>query len=217
MGVEAAVQVVVQTQDVRTGVPLNTERHLEHNITLSTPEDTARGMFFTGTLEAVRKLAGEELARRCREATGERKHVDFFSYPVASFLRLCLAAAAHVGPQLGGCEETLRWIGEQSSRDFLSSMAGKTMLLLAGGSMKRILGQLPSSYRAAVSYGERTLTCTQVGSGGTGRFVIKNDFLPHAYHEGILRGLLLEAGAQTAQVQGRATGALDSAYDFSWH
>ncbi|MDC0711128.1 DUF2378 family protein [Stigmatella sp. ncwal1] len=209
--------MVVQAQDVRTGMELNTERHLAHNIALSTPENTARGMFFNGTLEAVRRMAGDDVARRCREATGERKHVDFFSYPVASFLRLCLAVVENVGPRLGGCEQTLRWIGEQSSRDFLSSMAGKTMLLLAGGNMKRILSQLPSSYRAAVSYGERTLTCTQEPTGGgTGRFVIKNDFLPHAYHEGILRGLLLEAGARTFQIQGQATGPLDSVYDFSW-
>lgn len=202
-----------QGQPGRAGMMLNSQRHLEHNITLSKPEDTARGMFFNGALGAVRKLAGEDVARRCHEATGERKHVDFFSYPVASFLRLCLATVENVGPQLGGCEATLRWIGEQSSRDFLSSMAGKTMLLLAGGSMTRILSQLPSSYRAAVSYGERTLRCTPEG---TGHFAIKRDFLPHAYHEGILRGLLLEAGAKTFQVQGRATGELDSEYDFTW-
>jgi uncharacterized protein (TIGR02265 family) len=202
-----------QGQPWRAGMVLNSPRHLEHNLTLAAPEDTARGMFFNGALGAVRKLAGEAVAQRCREATGERKHVDFFSYPVTSFLRMCLAVVEHVGPQLGGCEPTLRWIGEQSSRDFLSSMAGKTMLLLAGGSMTRILGQLPSSYRAAVSYGERSLRCTPEG---TGHFVIKRDFLPHAYHEGILRGLLLEAGAKTFQVQGRATGELDSEYDFSW-
>jgi uncharacterized protein (TIGR02265 family) len=202
-----------QAQDVRMAVALNSPRHLEHNISLTSPEDTARGMFFNGALEAIRRMAGEEMARRCREATGERKHMDFFSYPVASFLRLCLAATEQVGPRLGGCEATLRWIGEQSSRDFLSSMAGKTMILLAGGNVTRLLGQLPSSYRAAVSYGERTVRCTPQG---TGHFVIKRDFLPHAYHEGILRGLLLEAGAKTVQVQGRATGSLDSEYDFSW-
>jgi uncharacterized protein (TIGR02265 family) len=92
-------------------------------------------------------------------------------------------------------------------------MAGRTAVLLAGGSVKRLLGQLPASYRAAVSYGERTLTWTGDTSG---HFVIKHDFMPHAYHEGILQGALESAGARNIQVRGRSTGPLDSEYDFSW-
>lgn len=192
---------------------LNTEKHIERNIALAKPEDTARGMFFNGVVDAVRTLSSDEVARRCREASGERKHVDFFSYPVSSFLKLCLAAAAEVGPRLGGCEKVLRKIGEQSSRDFMSSMAGKTAIVLAGGNVKRLLGQLPSSYRAAVSYGERTLTWTGDKSG---RFVVKNDFMPPAYHEGVILGVLESAGMHGIKAQGRMTGPLDSEYEISW-
>ncbi|MDY7225961.1 DUF2378 family protein [Hyalangium rubrum] len=203
----------VQSQATEMGAGLNTEAHLERNMALAMPDDTARGMFFNGALEVVRSLAGEEVARLCHQSTGERrKHVDFFRYPVASFLKLCLTAVRHVGPRLGGCEATLRWVGEQSSRDFLTSMAGKTVLVLAGGSVKRVLAQVPSSYRAAVSYGERTLVC----DGQRGRMVIKHDFMPPAYHEGTLRGTLLAAGAKTIHVQGQSTGLLDSEYEFSW-
>jgi uncharacterized protein (TIGR02265 family) len=192
---------------------LNTERHLERNLTLVKPEDTARGMFFNGVVDAVRTLSSPEVAQRCREVTGERKHVDFFSYPVASFLKMCLAVVGEVGPRLGGCEKVLRKIGEQSTRDFLSSMAGKTAILLAGGNVKRLLGQLPSSYRAAVSYGERTL----VWAGEKNAlFVIKTDFMPPAYHEGVILGVLESAGVSGVTVRGRLTGPLDSEYEISW-
>jgi uncharacterized protein (TIGR02265 family) len=153
------------------------------------------------------------VVRSCRQSTGERKHVDFFNYPVSSFLKLCLSATQQVGPQLGGCEKTLRWLGEQSARDFLSSMAGKTALLLAGGNLKRLLSQLPSSYRAAVSYGERSITWL---SDKRGRLFMKNDFMPPAYHEGILLGTLQMAQAQGIQVTGHATGPLDSEYELAW-
>jgi uncharacterized protein (TIGR02265 family) len=195
------------------GTELNTEKHLECNLALAHVEDTARGMFFNGAVDAVRALAGEEVAQRCREASGERKHIDFFSYPVAGFLKMCLTAAREVGPRLGGCEQVLRKIGEQSTRDFLSSMAGKTAVLLAGNNVKRLLAQIPSSYRAAVSYGERTVLWTGENSG---RLTIQHDFMPPAYHEGVIRGVLLAGGARPIQVRGRLTGPLDSEYDIVW-
>lgn len=192
---------------------LNTERHLERNLALTKPEDTARGMFFNGAVDAVKTLAGEEVAQRCRAATGERKHIDFFSYPVSSFLKMCLAANVQVGVRLGGCEKLLRRIGQQLTHDFLSSMAGKTAILLAGGSVKRLLGQLPSSYRAAVSYGDRALLWTGEQSG---RFIIQHDFMPPAYHEGVLLGVMDAAGVRPVLVRGRMTGTLDSEYELSW-
>lgn len=193
---------------------LNTEAHLERNLRLATPNDTARGMFFNGALAVVRRLGGRAVAERCRAATGESKHLDFFNYPVATFLSLCLTAVKEVGPQLGGCEGTLRCIGEQSAKDFLSSMAGKTLLLLAGNDVKLILAQIPSAYSTAVSYGERTMTSSLYEKSG--HFVIKQDFLPQAYHEGTIRGALFMAGASASRVRGRTTGLLDSEYEFFW-
>lgn len=191
----------------------NTEAHVKRNMALATPSDTARGMFFNGALEVVRKQGGEALVQRCRAATEERKYIDFFNYPVANFLQLCLATVNAVGPQLGGCEATLRWIGEQSAKDFLSSMAGKTMLLLAGNQVQRILTQLPSGYRTAVSYGVRRMECSEQNSG---RFVIEGDFMPHAYHEGILRAVMVAMEVRDFRIQGRATGPLDSEYEIAW-
>ena len=135
--------------------------------------------------------------------------------PHARSRRLALTVLAPVlaAVVLGGCEQVLRKIGEQSTRDFLSSMAGKTAILLAGGSEKRLLGQVPSSYRAAVSYGERALTWTGPKSG---ILIIKNDFMPPAYHEGVILGVLEAAGVRGVTARGWLTGALDSEYEISW-
>ena len=202
-----------QTSRAVNATDFNTISHVKRNMALAAVTDTARGMFFNGAVQVVRQKAGDVVAERCRAITGERKHIDFFNYPVSTFLQLCLTTVDEVGAQLGGCEATLRWIGEQSARDFLASMAGRTMVLLAGGNLKRVLTQLPSGYGAAVSYGERRLLVTEQKQG---RFVIKHDFLPHAYHEGILRGVMLEMKASGFHIQGRSTGPLDSEYDISW-
>jgi uncharacterized protein (TIGR02265 family) len=206
--------MIEQYETSMSAMGLNTKAHVERNMRLATPRDTARGMFFNGVLDVVRNLGGETVAQRCRGATGESKHLDFFNYPVTTFLMLCLAAADEVGSQLGGCAETLRLIGEQSAKDFLSSTAGKTLLLLAGHDVKRILKQVPSAYATAVSYGTRTMRCAHYEKSG--HFVIHHDFLPQAYHEGILRGVLLTAGVRNPRVKGYTTGQLNSEYEFFW-
>ncbi|MGZ3457040.1 MAG: hypothetical protein ACXU86_00900 [Archangium sp.] len=42
---------------------------------LATSEDTIRGMLFNGTLEVL-----QSLVKRCVEASGEARFLDFFSY-----------------------------------------------------------------------------------------------------------------------------------------
>jgi uncharacterized protein (TIGR02265 family) len=186
---------------------------LEKRLSLSKPEDTARGLFFNGALGAVRVLGGEPAVELCLKASGEKKYVDFFSYPVSGFLRLAYTAASLMGPQLGGFDATLRRMGVQATTDFLSSAAGKTLLLLASDSPKRLVSNLPSGYRAAVSYGERSVEWTGERSG---RFTMKRDFMPPAYHEGVMEAVIEALGAKSVQVQGKQTGLLDTEYLLSW-
>ncbi len=189
------------------------QRQLEVRLSLAGPADTCRGIFFNGVLEGLRKLAGEEIEARCRDATGERKFTDFFNYPVSGFIRLGLAALPLIGGRLGGGEAVLRWMGTESLESFLSSVAGKTALMLAGNNVKRLVNQLPSSYRAAVSYGERHVVWTGERSG---RFIFKRDFMPPAYHEGVLHSLLEKLGVRNVRVRGKATGLVDAEYELTW-
>jgi uncharacterized protein (TIGR02265 family) len=194
-------------------MPASDNPSLEQLLTLTTPEDTCRGMFFNGMLEAVRALAGEEVRAKCHAAVGDKKFVDFFSYPVAELLKATFTAADLLGPKLGGRELVLRQLGGRATEDFLGSTIGKTLMALAGREPHRLLASLPNSYRAAVSYGERSVT--RLGDRQA-RMVSHRDFMPLAYNEGVLTAAMGQSTARDAIVKGRRLGPLDVEYDISW-
>ena len=101
----------------------------------------------------------------------------------------------------------------QATRDFLSSMAGRTLLLLSGDSPKRVMGNLASGYRSAVSYGERTVTL----KGDRGAHVlVRRDFMLPLYNEGVLLAVLESVHAKNPHVRSRPLGMLDCEYELSW-
>ena len=185
----------------------------ERRIALATPQDTTRGLFFNGALAAVRSFGGDAVAQKCSEAAGEKRFVDFFSYPVSSFLKLSLASSQALGGQLGGFEAAQRRLGMQATRVFLSSMAGRTLLLLAGEDAARVLANLPSAYRTAVSYGERTVTMTGPKAATV---AMRRDFMLPAYNEGVLLAVLEAALVQNPRVVARPVGMLDIDYELAW-
>lgn len=179
----------------------------------ATPADQCRGLFYNAALRATRELAGPEAAQRCLEASGERRLTDFLNYPVTGFHRLCLQSIEVLEPRLGSAGAVLQLLGKQAVDDFLASTAGKTLVLLAQAEPQRMVRNLPSGYRACVTYGERRVVwrdatkCTLSMLG---------DFMPHPYHEGILATVLTTLGARNVQVQGRRVGVLDADYEMSW-
>jgi uncharacterized protein (TIGR02265 family) len=193
------------------------ESEYERRIRLATAEDTARGLFFNGVLSAVVSLGGDSALKQCHTQLNdkrfERRFTDFSSYPVSDFLRLALAATRVLSPKLGGPESTQPRLGMQATNDFLSSMAGRTLLLLSGDSPKRLIGNLASGYRSAVSYGERIVSMQ--GDHGA-RVVMKRDFMLPLYNEGVLRALLESVHAKNPHVRARPIGQLDCEYELSW-
>ena len=200
--------------EVRPVMDLDVERQLRHRMAMASPTDTTRGMFFNGALEVARALGGSEAADRCQQVIGEKTFIDFFNYPVLDLLRMSLEVVRLVGPRAGGGAGVLRRIGAQAAQDFLASPSGKTMLLLAGNNPRRVLSQMPTSFRTAVSFGERRMVWAV--SERTGLFVTQRDFLPPAYTKGLLQGVLETAGARNVNVSGWPTGMLDSEYQISW-
>jgi uncharacterized protein (TIGR02265 family) len=193
------------------------ELEYERRIAQATPQDTARGLFFNGVKAAVISLGGENALQQCQtqlnDARFERRFVDFSSYPVADFLRMALAASRVLAPRLGGPENTQRRLGMQAMRDFLNSMAGRTLLLLSGDSPKRVMGNLVSGYRSAVSYGERSVT---VQGENSARVVMKRDFMLPLYNEGVLLALLEAVHTKNPQVRARPITLLECEYELSW-
>ncbi|MCP3136727.1 DUF2378 family protein [Pyxidicoccus xibeiensis] len=176
-------------------------------------EDTARGMFFQGTLDVVGFLGGEGAVARCKGVAGLWEINPVHMYPISKFLRMTSTAARLLAPQLDGFEGVLRRMGTQATVDFLSSMFGRDLMQTASGSPRKLLQSLGDSYRAAVSYGERYPLWTSEKSA---RFIMRRDFMPAAYHEGTLLSVLEAIGARDVRVHGRQVALLDSEYELSW-
>ncbi|WP_199243066.1 DUF2378 family protein [Vitiosangium sp. GDMCC 1.1324] len=186
---------------------------LERRLALTTPADMVRGMFFLGMLEVVRTAAGEEGMRRCVEAGGEPRFVEFFNYSVSTFLKVNDTAARVLAPRYGGWEQAQRHLGRRATADMLKSAGGKALLLLSKGETRRLVGNLPSAYRTAVNYGERTV----VWEGPSrGRVLMRRDFMPCAYHEGLLLAALEGMNARGVEVRGSRVDVLDGEYLVSW-
>lgn len=186
---------------------------LEQLLQLVTPMDTCRGMFFNGLLEVVRMLGGEEARTSCLAAMGQKKYVDFFSYPVSDFLRAIFASSEALAPRLGGQDAVMRQLGRRGTGDFLQSTIGKTMLALAGTDPQRLLATIPSACRAALSYGERSVK--PLGERA-GMMSARRDFLPLPYIEGLLTAALEHSTARNIEVRGKRLGVLDVDYEVRW-
>ncbi|WP_158502124.1 TIGR02265 family protein [Vitiosangium sp. GDMCC 1.1324] len=177
------------------------------------PQDTARGSLLNGTLEAIRSLGGEDVARHCREASGQERFVDVFSYSISMQLRMVSTAMPLLLTRCGSSEQVLRHFGRHAGMDFLASPAGKMMLTLARKDPKRLMNSLPAAYKSWVNYGTQSVEWTGPTSG---RLLLKREFMPHAFHSGLVELLLEMAGANRVRVNGRQTGRLDSQCEFSW-
>jgi uncharacterized protein (TIGR02265 family) len=186
---------------------------LEQLLALVTPLDTCRGMFFNGLLDAVESFGGEEVRRRCFMAAGEKRFVDFFSYPAGDFLSALFLAAELLGSKLGGAEAVMHQLGRRATEDFFRSTVGRTIMVLAGTDPHRLLASFPSAYRASLSYGERSVE--RLGDKQA-RILTRRDFLPVAYNEGVFSAALEQTTARDLVIQGRRLAPLDVDYDIRW-
>ena len=202
---------------VAPSAPEGVETEYERRIPYAASKDTVRGLFFNGVFSAVKTVGNEQSMRQCFVLLDDerftRRFVDFSSYPVADFLRLASAATQVLAPQVGGLAEAQRRIGLQSIRDFFSSMAGKTLLLLSGNSPQRALSNLPAGYSTSVSYGSRQVT---ILGDTSARVSFRSDLMPPLHTEGVLLGILHAVQAKNPQVRTQPNGLLDCDYELSW-
>ncbi|HVE84189.1 MAG TPA: TIGR02265 family protein [Myxococcales bacterium] len=189
-------------------------RDLPERLSLAGAGQTVKGMLCNAALQAVSTLLDRRAAETCRAASGERRFIDFFSYPVSSFLRLSFTAAELSRSKLGGYDAAFRTLGKQAVDDFLSTAVGKTLRSLGSRDPHRLLATLPSTYRSVVNHGDRFV---QLASEGRCLLRMRRDFLPHPYHEGVLSSLLFAVGlGSSIRVSGRRVGVLDADYEIVW-
>jgi uncharacterized protein (TIGR02265 family) len=194
-------------------VRVEASEELARRLALSIPGDTVRGSLFLGTLDVVRTWAGEEAMLRCVEAGGEPRFMEFFNYPLGAFMRVNAGAARVLAPGCGGWDEAQRLLGQRAATDLLASAAGKALLLLSRCETRRLVGNLPSAYRAAVNHGERSVSWEGFCRG---RVTMRRDFMPCSFHEGLLRAVLESTKAREVQVVGSRVDVLDSEYVLTW-
>ncbi len=179
---------------------------------LATPDDMARGLFLQGVLKAMRALGDESLVSRCTAVCGQKRFSDFFNYPIRLHLQMLDVAMPALTARYGDVEQALWLLGHCVAMDFLESEAGRTMQVLVRGEPKRLVNNLPSTYRVSVN-GERSVKWL---GPQCCRLTMTRDFMPPAFHEGQLVAMLERLNASEIKVVGRQTGMLDSEYDISW-
>jgi len=188
-------------------------KDLEARLSAATPQDTARGLAFNALFDTIEEHLGPDATR---ELDPERKghRLEFFSYPVADFLRISFDAADRLEKKLGSVDEAFRAFGYRTTSNVLGSMIGSTMLSLAGrNGLRALFGQAVTGYKAMVSYGERRLEWL---GDRHARFTFKRDFLVPAYHCGVFLAGVDAVGAKPDRVEGRSTGRLDAVYEIVW-
>ena len=75
------------------------------------------------------------------------------------------------------------------------------------------MGAAPAGYKAAASYGERSVEWL---GDRRARLVMRRDFMPVAFHRGVILAALEPSEARRPLVEARALGLLDAEYDISW-
>jgi uncharacterized protein (TIGR02265 family) len=186
---------------------------LKARLAAVTPKDTARGLTFNALFDALEEHLGKEAARAVDpERKGHR--TEFFSFPVADFLRIGFDAADRLEPKLGSTAAAFRAFGYRTTANVLGSAMGATMISLAGkNNLRALLGQAAAGYRTMVSYGTRKVDWL----GPThARFTFDGDFLVADYHAGVFAAAFDAVGIAGGKVEARQTGLLSSIYDVSW-
>ncbi|QRO01144.1 DUF2378 family protein [Archangium violaceum] len=188
-------------------------RDFARRISMVRPEDTLRGMFCNGLLRFARGLGCEKQLRRCLAAGGEEKFVDFFSYPIVTYLRMVSTVLLPLAERYGTVEEALRALGKQAMVDLQGSAAGKALAMMNTGDMRSRLDAVFTAYRVSVSFGEHTLAWRGPTSA---RITLKRVLMPCPFHEGLMLAVLGSEHLRPVKVIGRQTGLLDCEFDIFW-
>lgn len=185
---------------------------LERRIALATDDDLVRGFNFGAIFALVEKHVGPGAAEELRAPLGKRV-LGFFDYPAAEFLRVAFRAADLLEPHFGCVDAAFRAMGEAASRALMGTSVGRTLIsFMRGNPPDQALRHMPMAYGMAVSFGERTVVPMGECSA---RIVFKNELMPPAYHEGVMRAGLDEVGLP-AIVEGLSTGPSECELIVRW-
>lgn len=178
----------------------------------ATAADTLRGLNYTTLFDFARVELGPKSPREV-DPLGKGERVEFFTYPVAVYLDAVWAVVERLAPRFGSADLVLQALGKRTVDRYLESALGKTLFSIAGRDPRRILSAAPAAFKGAVSYGDRSTTFL---GDRKALFIVKRDFMPSAFHRGLIHSALSATDAHGLRVDARDTGFMDSEYDISW-
>ncbi len=185
---------------------------LSQRLAAATPADTSRGLNYNTLFSLVRDHCGEAAARDV-DVLHKGSRVDFFSYPIAEYLKTTWNAIDRLEPAFGGSDEVLTELGRRTITGFLASMIGRTVFAVGGKDPKRMLASGAPGYKSAVSYGERTVVFP---APGRAVMTFRRDFMPPVFHAAVILAGLQASDAIRPKVVGKASSLLDSVYEIEW-
>ncbi len=192
-------------------MPARRDEELDRRLAAATRRDTVRGVVFNATFEVVVELAGKPAAAAC-DPLGKGRRPEFFSYPVADYLRLAWAGADRVSAG-GDRDSVFHEFGARAARRWLGSPLAAALVAFTGRDPRRLIANVSNGYRNVVSYGRRSVEW--VGERHA-RLAFRRDFLVPPFHCGVLAAALQITCGARFEVSGREVGFLESDYDVIW-
>ena len=181
-----------------------------------TEKHMMRGMFFTSTLECLRRARGEEavtLALRTA-ALHAQKFSGMRNYPLAEFNNLRSVVGAQLQESLGSTEAAIARIAGAAVEIFFESIAGRTMVALAGNDPHRLMGAAPNAYGLAVNdFASRVYSRT---GERTGTFNFQNDLLGPCHQYGTFHAAITAVCGIDLRMQVEQSTLADFKLHVSW-
>jgi uncharacterized protein (TIGR02265 family) len=178
----------------------------------ATPEDTSRGLNYTTLFDFAKAELGPAAPREV-DPLGKGSRVDFFNYPITEYLDTAWNIAERLAPKYGSMEGVFTELGRRTVVNFLASALGKTIFAISGRDPRKVISAGPAAFKSAVSYGERTVEFTGPTSA---RYLFKRDFMPNAFHRGVILAALAATEAKNPRVEARQVAFMETAYEIAW-
>lgn len=134
---------------------MDSRQQLAKRIALCTERDNIKGFVFTGVIGHLKANLGDTAVETIlRSAQAEPSHSAFFSYPLASLLKILQRALDVPGVDADAGAFLWAVAGGAVNRS-LESPLGKTMAMLGSSNPHRLLSASPTAMIAVISGGER--------------------------------------------------------------
>ena len=191
------------------------EQALRERAAVITSEHTVRGMFLQSAVEFLRRARGQAVVDEMLASAGMTADWRAMrKVPLQEFNKLRMHVCTAFLPVVGSIEEASAKVGASAVEIFFESVAGRTMMLLAGKDPHRLMGAAPNGYGLAVEDGA-TRKYEKVGEN-EGRFEFVNDRLGPCHQVGVFSAAIQVVCGVTINVEIEQPALLNFTFKVRW-